>query len=422
MRRRLFLKQTFAGSAAAMVFPAWASAEENKSFPDLCRHLAEKSPAEEAYWEMVKKQFPVSGHTMMVNAANLCPSPHFVNEQVNASFAGLEKDLSFQYRAAFSEERSLALQKLADFLHVSESEVGITRNTSESNNIIVHGLDLKKGDEVVLWEQNHPTNGIAWEEQAKRFGFKVKWVALPTTPASIAELIQPFADAITSKTRLLSFSHISNVSGLALPAKELCMLAKEKGILSMVDGAQSFGVIDIDLQSIGCDFYTGSMHKWLMGPLENGVVYMRGDVKDQVWPSVVGAGWKPDSTSVDAKFCVLGQRNDTTASAISNILDFHMAIGKKQINERSTQINTYLKQQLKAGIPQVQFVTPVDEALSAGVTIIRIPDTDSAAIYNKLYSDYQIACAPTGGLRFSPHIYNTLADMDRIVEVLTEVV
>jgi len=248
-----------AGSAVATTLPILGAPAITKNRTDFKTSLDGIDPGEEKYWEMVKKQFTIKEDLIMVNAANLCPSPYFVNQQVSVSLNHLEQDVSFQYREKFNAEREAALNSLAHFLGISTKEIGITRNTSESNNIIVHGLDLKKGDEVVLWDQNHPTNGIAWEEQAKRYGFTVKWVQLPAQPKSQQELIEPFEEAISSKTKLVSFSHISNVSGIALPVKEICTLARSKGVFSMVDGAQSFGFMDLDLKSVGCDFYTGSI-------------------------------------------------------------------------------------------------------------------------------------------------------------------
>jgi len=419
MQRRKFFKQVAVGSLVTVAAPAWAaSAKSSNQFSKLKSLF---SPEDERYWEMVKKQFVVPPSLTMVNAANLCPSPYFVNEQVQASLQKLEKDVSFQNRAMFTDERKEALEALAKFVGATVDEVGITRNTTESNNILVHGIDLKKGDEVVLWEQNHPSNNMAWEQQASRLGFVVKKIALPANPSSAQDLVAPFRAAISPKTKLISFSHVSNTSGLALPAKALCALAREKHIMSLVDGAQTFGMMDVNLKEMGCDFYTGSTNKWLMGPLENGILYIRKDRFNAVLPGVYGAGWKSESTTVDEKFCVLGQRNETTASAIKGILDFQNTIGKPQIEARVKALNSYLKKQIAKQIPSAEFITPLSEEFSAGVTIVSLPGQEGATLYDLLYKKYGIACAPTGGLRLSPHVYNTKADMDKIVSALAAV-
>ena len=418
-KRRKFLKLLSAGWAATMAYPVLGSAATNSKTELGSTSLTPyKDLPDEQYWEKVKKQFAVPANMIMVNAANLCPSPVSVSDQILTSLKSLEKDVSFQNRSKFEEKRKVAISMLAKYLGVAPDEIGITRNTTEGNNIIVNGLDLKPGDEIIIWEQNHPTNGLAWEQRAKRYGFTVKKVAVPASPKSTAELIAPFAIAITSKTKLIAFSHISNSSGIALPAAAICQLAQAKGILTLVDGAQSFGSMDLDLKEIGCDFYTGSTHKWLMGPIENGVLYVNKAQMGKIWPNMISAGWKETYRTVDEKLCVLGQRNDLTVSALPVILEFHEAVGKKNIENRVKQLSAHLKDQIKTKVPQVTFVTPLSPELSSGIVIINIPNKKNAEIYHQLYEKHGIAGAPTGGIRLSPHIYNTLEDMDKIVSAL----
>ncbi len=414
--RRNFLRKFTTGLAAtlttSMVSSATTTIKPVSTIP---------SPGvgpDEKYWEMVKRQFLVADEMLMVNSANLCPSPHFIYEKVEQYSRNLARDVSFQNRAIFAEVRSGALKMLADYLGVSAAQVAITRNTSESNNIIVNGIDFKATDEVLLWEQNHPTNLIAWQNRARREGFRVKVFAVPVQPQSKEELLQVFERAITSNTKLIAFSHISNVSGLAMPASEICAMARNRGILTLVDGAQSFGFMDLNLQKLGCSFYSGSAHKWLMGPLENGVLYVDKEQLPNLWPNIIAAGWSEDHQTLDEKVAVLGQRNTPSTSAMTDILEFHRTIGKANIELRVRQLNTYLKEQIREQIPQAVFTTPMSEALSGGVTILQIPDRDSRAIFQKLYEEYGIAGAPTGGLRISPNIYCTLADIDRIVAAL----
>ena len=378
-----------------------------------------KEVADEQYWEMVKKQFAVPSNLIMMNAANLCPAPYLINEQVQSTLKGLSQDVSFQYRSQFAEKRKKSIQLLADYVGVSKEEIGITRNTSESNNIIVNGLDLKPGDEVIVWDQNHPTNNIAWENRAKRYGFVVKKIVVPANPQTVDDLIAPFAKAITLKTKLIGFSHISNVSGIALPAKAICQMAKEKKILTLLDGAQSFGMIDLNLKDIGCDFYSGSTHKWLMGPLENGILYISKGNNDRIWPNIISAGWKDGSLSVDEKYCVLGQRNDSTIAGLPETLEFNRGIGKKNIEDRVMQLTAYLKEQIQKKLPQAVFITPLSPALSAGVVVINFPEKKSTEVFQKLYESHGIACASTIGIRMSPHIYNSMGDIDKVVQALS---
>ncbi len=420
--RRNFLKKLSAGWAATLAYPVLGNSVANNHENLKINALpAYGDLPDEKYWEAIKKQFGVPANKIMVNAANLCPSPVKISDQISTSLKSLEQDVSFQNRVQFEEKRKMALEMLAKHLQVGLEEVGITRNTTESNNIIVNGLDLVPGDEIIIWDQNHPTNGVAWEQRAKRYGFTVKKISVPEFPKSTADLINPFTQAITPKTKLIAFSHISNSSGIALPAQQICQMAKQKGILTLVDGAQSFGSMDLNLKEMGCDFYSGSAHKWLMGPIENGVLYINKSQINKIWPNMISAGWKETYRTVDEKLCVLGQRNDLTVSALPAILEFHQTIGKQKIQSRVLQLSAYLKEQIKKKIPQAVFVTPITPELSGGIVVIKIPGKNNTELYQQLYKNHGIAGAPTGGIRLSPHIYNTLQDIDKIVAALVNV-
>lgn len=409
--RRKFVKQLLATSLTGLALPSMAGINELKP---------PTSADDESYWENLKKQFTVPADRIMMNAANLCPSPSIVQERVRELTAALNQDVSFQYRALFSTIRKKSVSLLSAFVGADESEIGITRNTSESNCMIVHGLDLKPGDEIIIWEQNHPSNNEVWMSQAKRLGFIVKKINVPVQPASVGDLLEPFIQAITPNTRLIAFSHISNLSGLALPAKEICQMARARGIMTLVDGAQSFGFTNLDVHDMGCTFYTASTHKWLMGPFENGILYIHKDYFSRIWPSVIGGGWK-EAAGVDQQLCVLGQRNDPSPAALPEILAFHETIGRKNVEDRIVQLNTYLKQQVKSQVPQATFVTPMAPQYSGGIVIFNLPGKQVHEVTDKLYQSYHIAAAPAGGIRLSPHIYNTLKDIDYTVKAIREV-
>jgi len=390
------------------------------SFAATSKLTPPNSVADEQYWENLKNQFSVPADHIMMNAANLCPGPIVVQEKVRELTNALNKDVSFQYRALFAATRKKSVTLLAQFVGANESEVGITRNTSESNCMIVHGLDLKPGDEIIIWEQNHPSNNEVWLSQAKRIGFTVKKISVPTDPKSVNDLLQPFINALTPNTKLIAFSHLSNISGLTLPAKDICQMAKARGIMTLVDGAQSFGSMNIDVHDMGCTFYTASTHKWLMGSFENGILYINKDSFDRIWPAVIGGGWR-EATTVDTQLCVLGQRNDPSPAALPEALAFHETIGRKNIENRIVQLSTYLKQELKSKVPQAIFVTPLAPQFSGGIVIFNLPGKEIHEVADKLYHQYHIAAAPSGGIRLSPHIYNTMKDIDYVVKAIGEV-
>ncbi|MGD1889646.1 MAG: aminotransferase class V-fold PLP-dependent enzyme [Cyclobacteriaceae bacterium] len=412
--RRRFLKKTLAG-ASLSALPVSLSAEN-------ALLLSIDSVEEgEAYWRQIRQQFGLRPNLILMNAANLCPSPRAVSEAVYAGTQDLDYDASFHNRKKFGELRTELRSKLANYLNVSIEEITLTRNTSESNNTIVQGLPLKEGDEVVLWEQNHPTNLLVWQVQARRTGFTVKVVSTPENPASPQELIDPFLQAFTPRTRLLSFSHISNTTGVAMP-DELCKIAREKGILSMVDGAQSFGSRELDLSAIGCDFYTSSAHKWFLGPREMGILYVRQPLISELWPHLVAAGYEKHASDDIERLSSLGQQDIAKIPAFSKAVEFHEAIGQKQIAQRISSLASQLKEQIQSHFPQATLVTPVTKEMSGGVVIAQFPEQNHVQLFNQLYEQHHIACAPTGGLRFSPTIYNTPEEVTKVMDALTTLV
>jgi selenocysteine lyase/cysteine desulfurase len=381
---------------------------------------------DEHYWQLVKEQFPLRPGLTIMNAANLCPSPYPVIEAVAGLTRDVDSDASFQNRGKFGELKEKARTLLARYLGAHSDEIAITRNTSEGNNAVINGLDLGPGDEVVIWDQNHPTNNVAWDVRADRFGYTVRRVSTPVSPAEDAELVAPFVEAITGRTRVLAFSHVSNISGIGLPAAELCAHARERGILTLVDGAQTFGALQLDLHQMGCDFYTGSSHKWLMGPKEAGVLYVRSDRTDELWPSDVGVGWASALENGAQKFDNLGQRDDAAVSAMGTAVDFHNTIAPERIEQRVRELATSLMTGLSERLPDARFHTPFKPQQRAGVVVFEIPGTDPRQLFSNLYAQHDVAGAPRGGefsgVRLSPHIYNTMEDVNRVLEVVPQLI
>jgi selenocysteine lyase/cysteine desulfurase len=424
VNRRTFLKGVTGGVAALPVLPALTRAG---SADQLLRVSANLNPGErvsESYWRLVKEQFTIRPNLIMLNAANLCPSPHMVREKVFRLTDDLDGDVSFQNRAKFDVLREEARRKLASLMGAADDEIAIVRNTSEANNLIVTGLQLKTGDEVVIFDQNHPTNNIAWDVRAARAGFTVKRVSFRNTPESLDEMLKPFQMAISVKTRVLAFTDVSNTTGVRLPSKELCRMARDRGIYTHVDGAQTFGSLKVDLHEMGCDSYSGSAHKWFLGPKEAGLLYIRRERVAEIWPSMVGVGWG-DTVETSAKgarkFETLGQRDDAAVSSMGTTVDFHMMIGPARIEARILELAAALKEGCRK-IPGARLRTSTNPGLSAGVCVIGFEGLDNQKIYHALYARYGIAGAPTGGVRFCPHIYNTMEEIDRTISALDQVV
>jgi selenocysteine lyase/cysteine desulfurase len=383
---------------------------------ELSSLLAAAPPGGEEYWQMVRRQFAFRESKVPMNAANLCPSPRVVAEQVTELTRDIDADCSFHNRSKFAELLETSRRKVAQQLGVTADEIALVRNTSEANNTINNGLSLKAGDEVVLWDQNHPTNNVAWDVRAARYGLHVRRVTTPTKAVDTGKLVSAFTAAFTSRTRALALTHVSNTSGLRLPIRELCEAARQRSIFVHVDGAQSWGALDVNLRELGCDSYSASAHKWFVGPKEVGLLFVRQERIAEVWPNVVAPGWgnrvEPDVKGA-RKFESLGQRDDAALAAIATAVDFHTTIGPARVQARLTELASALKSGLsQAGIP---LVTPMDAAYSGGVCVVQVPANKREEIYSRLYSEHGIAGASTGGLRLCPHIYNTHEHIDRAI-------
>jgi len=408
-RRKFLLSSSALLLASASV--SQLSVAQNGSTPNPAFNSAVSS---EDYWLMVRGQFSFSENAVPMNAANLCPSFRAVAENVALMTADIDRDCSFNNRAKFSDLLEDARSQIAQQLNVSPNEVALVRNTSEANNIINNGLQLNVGDEVLLWDENHPTNNVAWDVRAARFGFKISRVSTPQSFTGSDELLNAFTSKFSAQTKVLAITHVSNVSGIKLPIAELVKAAHAEGIYVHVDGAQTWGAMALDLKALGVDSFSASAHKWYMGPKETGLLYVKETNIARIWPGVVASGWGGGAETRltgARKFESLGQRDDAALAGLATAAEIHSTIGATRIEQRIS----FLAQRLKTGAVDLglQLVTPMDPALSFGVCIVQAPSGQAGQISNRLYAEHGIAGAGTGGVRLCPAVYNTVNHIDR---------
>jgi isopenicillin-N epimerase len=405
------------GSAALFADPAWT--RQAAAPPP----LTPGGPASgEVFWTSVREQFVMPRDLSVMNAANLCPSPRPVLEALTRETRSVDADPSPHNRARLMPEKEKTREALAAFLRVAPEEIIITRNTSESNNLVSNGLDLKAGDEVVVHADNHPSNLEAWREKAKRFGFTVVTVEQKNPHPGMDDCVEAYARAMTPRTRVIAFTHLSNVAGDLMPAKELCRLARERGALSLVDGAQSFGLLDVDLADMQPDFYSGSAHKWPCGARECGVLFVRKSAQERLWPSIYSA--YPGAVGFSRTFEGFGQRDEATMIAFREALAFQDAIGRGAIEQRARALATQLIEGLEK-LPRIKVWTSPDPALRHAVVSFAPAALDAGKLATALYTIDRIALATRGGrdrpgLRASPHFYNSPAEVDRLLAALAK--
>ena len=374
----------------------------------------------EAYWRSLREQFLQPPDLAVMNAANLCPSPIPVIEAMVAATRDMDRDVSFPNRVKMGEGKEATRRLLAEFLRVAPEDVVIARNTSEASNLVSSGLDLKAGDEVLLFSDNHPSNLDAWKLKAKRFGYTVKVVEQVNPHPGDEYYLEAFARETTDRTKVLGFTHLTSTVGDLFPAKELCRRARARGVLTLVDGAQSLGLLDVDLSDMQPDFYSASGHKWPCGPKEVGVLYVHKSAQPKIWPSIVSA--YPGATGLSKTFESFGQRDEPAIIGLGEALRFQARIGRPAIEARSRE----LAQALMAGLRKIDGVklwTSPDPARSAAVVSFQPGSLDVAKLSAALYEKDRIAGAPRmghdrTGLRFSPHFYILHAEIERTVAAI----
>jgi selenocysteine lyase/cysteine desulfurase len=377
----------------------------------------------ETVWHLVKRQFPLDEGLIYLNAANVCPASRPVLDRYAALLRDFQADPSFQNRDKYRPLRESVRTKLATLLGVSADEVAITRNTSEGSNLVVHGIDLKPGDEVVITDHNHPSNNESWKLRARREGLVIKSVPVRVPATSADELVAGVERAITPRTRVIAITHLTSTTGIRFPVKPIAELARRRDIFLHLDGAQTFGAIDVNLKELGCDSYSASAHKWPMGPLEAGVLFVRSERIGQLWPSIVSAGWSGGLKGA-RKFEAVGQQDDPRVAALGAAVDLIDLIGIREVEARVLSLAGRAKCAL-AAMANVELKTNLEPELSGGVVKFRLKDVPTARAYDLLWKRHRLAIAMTSGgdsegLRFSPHVYNSPEEIDRAVAAVRE--
>jgi len=411
------------GSAA--LFPERAFAEATAPLRELGLTTAALPPTprapDEKFWQEVRSRFLLPRDLGFINAANLCPTSLPVVNALDKNVRLYEASPSPETRTGLMKGREETRRLIADALRVTPEEIVITRNTSEGNNFVSSGLDLKADDEIVVFADNHPSNLRAWQEKAKRFGFKVVSVPHVNPHPGTEYYVAEFKKAINARTKVVAVTHVSSNSGDVFPATEVFAMAREYGVLTLLDGAQSFGVLDVDLSVIKPDFYTGSAHKWPCGPKEMGVLFVARGAHERIWPSVISL--YQGAVGISQKLEGNGQRDDAKLATFAEALKFQNNVGRAAIDKRARELGQHLIARL-GKLEGVKLWTHTDPARSAAIVIFKPGTLDprrlNAALTEK---DRFVVTARAGedrpGLRLSPHFYNTMAEMDRFVDTLS---
>jgi selenocysteine lyase/cysteine desulfurase len=421
--RRGFLS-SFAGLAgtagASSLTRAWPALLEQEA-PKL-PNSALYSSDEEAYWGELRKQFLIPRDEVYLNNGTVGSSPVPVLRAIFDGYNETEKmaqsdpeDYPIWGYAAWNEFRD----PVAAFVGSNRDEFALLRNATEANSYIANGLDMKAGEEVLMTDQEHPGGEHPWNLKAKRYGIVVKKVTLPKPVPNAGAVLNLFNDAITPRTRVLFFSHIPTVTGVVLPAKELCALARSKGILSAVDGAHVPGMMRLNLHELGCDMYSSSPHKWLLAPKGSGFLFVRDEVMDRLWNTIATEGWNDPKIRAE-RFQRIGSSNVPALWGLRAAVQLANEIGMERIEKRHRQMADYiLKEMVQRG---AESWTSPDPALRCAIAAVNVPPIQIVEIENWMWKNKKIRIrggAPSK-IRLSTPYYLLRKDVDRFLAAFDE--
>jgi isopenicillin-N epimerase len=422
MDRRGFLSSfAAAGAASTLRFPCtWRAALEQAPAKLPERSLYDSH--EEAYWTELRKQFVIPAEEVYLNNGTVGSSPVPVLRAILDGYNETEmmaqsdpEDYPIWGYGPWNEFRD----PLAEFIGCKRDEVALVRNATEANNYIANGIDLKAGDEVLITDQEHPGGQHPWDLRSKRYGIVLKTVKLPKPVPDAATVLNLFNDAITPKTRVLFFSHITTVTGVVLPAKELCALARTKGILSAVDGAHVPGMMPLNVHELGCDLYSASPHKWLQATKGSGFLYVRDEVIDRLWSTIATEGWDDPKLRAE-RFQRIGSSNVPALCGLRASLKLANEIGMDRIEKRHRHLADWLlHEMLRRG---AESWTSPDPALRCAIVTVNVPPIVRMDLEKWLWKEKKIRIR--GGepskLRLSTPYYLLQKDMDRFLAAFDE--
>jgi selenocysteine lyase/cysteine desulfurase len=418
--RRRFLGGSAAAVVGAVAAPARLAtslnAQTSTGQPSVALSLEKlrpTGPLDEAYWWKVRGQFNVLDGLTFMNNGTLGPVPRVVSDANERYFREIAEDPINSSRGPEVDE---VRARVASFVGALPEEIALTRSTTEGMNIFAHGLDWKSGDEVVYCSHEHGGGTGPYKTLEKRLGIRMVIVNVPSPPESIDQIVDIFEQAITPRTRALMVSHVTYVTGLVMPVKELTELAHRRGLLISVDGAHPLGMMDLDLHELGCDHYAAAGQKWLLCGTGTGVCYVKRDVMDRIWPLMGDPGEPKEGAK---KYESFGQRDVPSVLGMGAALDLQSVIGKANIEARDRALSMRLREGLK-DIPGVKLWTSNDPKLSAGLTLFSVRDLKMEAVQKAIMQRDRIfiRTMTTGALnavRAATHIYNMPDDVDRLI-------
>jgi isopenicillin-N epimerase len=428
--RRDFLKSLGLGIGSLGVFGLTskdARAELEKKLADIKNVSPGKAAKDESFWFHVQQAFDCDRSIINLNNGGVHPAPKIVMDAVHRYLDFANGAPVYNSWRVLRPRKELIRKKLADTFGCSAEEIAITRNVTESMQIALLGLDLEPGDEVLTTTHDYPSMKNALFQREKRDGVKVKMFSFPYPPKNLKVLSDIFERNITPKTKLILVCHITNLTGQIFPIKDICQMARKHGIEVVIDGAHSFGHFVYKQKDLDCDIYGANLHKWMMGPIGTGFLYVKKEKIKKIWPLFPA----PDPLGDDIrKFEHIGTKPDYLELALGEALAFHHGIGGERKEERLRYLRNYWAKTLQK-LPGVKILTSFDPEQSCGIGTFTVENMDMGQLSQVLFQKHKIYVIPVGvpspdkegenitGMRVTPSIYTTLRELDIFIEAVS---
>jgi len=418
MQRRTFLRAAtgLAALKADSINRARAAA------PSVNDRTPEQAARDEDFWREIQQAFTVDRNIINLNNGGVCPSPKVVQDAMRRQLEFSNVAPAYTMWTVLEPEIESVRARLAASFGCDPEEMAITRNASEALEIAQLGIDLKPGDEVLTTDQDYPRMITTWQQRERRDSIKLKMISFPTPPPSMDDLYQRFERAITPRTRVIHFCHITNLTGQIFPVKKICQMARSRGIEAIVDGAHAYAQSPVKHEDLDCDYYGTSLHKWLLAPHGTGFLYVRKSKIEKLWPMMAA----PASMNANIrKFEEIGTHPAANHNAIAEALTFHESIGADRKAARLRYLRSLWSDRLTR-FPNVTIRTSPDPEQSCGVVLVSVEGKKAPALAEELWKQRILVVAIVHkdfeGLRVTPNIYTTPREIDMFASAMEKLI
>ncbi len=422
MNRRALMS----GLAAGIALPAFRADALRRVFA-AAGSRAGRPPAQlaadEGYWSEIARAFDSDPTLINLNNGGCSPTPSHVLDAMIRDLR-FSNEIPVYHMWNVLEPRIESVRReLATEFGCNVEEMAITRNASEAMETLILGIDLKAGDEVVLTNQNYGRMITTWEQRARRDGIVVKQISFPVPPPSAADVVERFRRVLTPRTRVIEVTHITNLTGQILPVREIVRMARERSIDVFVDGAHAFAHFPFKRDDLDCDYYGTSLHKWLLAPIGTGFLYVRKAKQKRIWPLMAAPAAMDQNIR---KYEEIGTHPAANHNAIAGALAFHRGIGAERKAARLRVLRDRWAKRLSAADPRVKVLTPLNDTESCGIGLVHVEGLDTQKLQAHLWEKHRIMTTPIvhpefNGLRVTPNVYTSLAEIDVFAEKMEEV-